>query len=149
MKNTEIQTSRIQSAGSALKSAGSALIVVAVSAISAMFAAAIAVKATNFELLQLANIVIIVVSSIAYISIIGFLRTSGKHLELCMTEIQNADTIGLRTVDGLFIEIHTTGIEPNVVKEVFIDGLAAPDGEYEFIYPSGMRIVVQDGKIIG
>lgn len=29
------------------------------------------------------------------------------------------------------------------------DGLAALDGEYEFINPSGMRIVVQDGKIIG
>jgi len=149
MKNTEIQTSRIQSAGSALKSAGSALIVITVCTISTMLATAIATKTANFEFLQMANIVTGVVSSIAFLFLIGFLRTSGEHLELCMTEIQNAHTIGLRTVDGLFIEIHTTGIEPNVVKEVFIEGIAAPDGEYEFINPSGMRIVVQDGKIIG
>ena len=148
MKNTEIQTSRIQSAGSALKSAGNTLIVFAVCSILSPYA----ILSEDVKFIQGVGVLVAILSIIAYIALIGYLKTSGEHLELCMTEIlkQNAQsTTGLRTVDGLFIVIRTTGIEPNVVKEAFIDGLVAPDGEYEIISQFGMRIVVQDGKIIG
>ena len=146
MKNTEIQTSRIQSGGSALKSAGNILIVVAVCSRLPLFA----IFSEDIAIIRGVGILVAIISINAYIVLIIYLKASGEHLELCMTEIQNAHNITLRTVDGLFIEILPEGIEPYWRKgEVFIDGLAAPDGEYEFINPSGMRIVVQDGKIIG
>ena len=146
MENTEIQISRIQSAGSALKSAGNTLIVFAVCSILPLFA----ISSEDVNIIQVVGVLVAILSIIAYIALILYLKASGEHLELCMTEIQNAHNITLRTVDGLFIEILPKGIEPYWRKgEVFIDGLAAPDGEYEFINPSGMRIVVQDGKIIG
>ena len=147
MENTEIQISRIQSAGSALKSAGNTLIVFAVCSILPLFA----ISSEDVNIIQVVGVLVAILSIIAYIKLIGYLKTSGEHLELCMTEIleQNAQSIVLRTVDGQNILILTKGIEPFVVKEAFIDGLVAPDGEYEIISQFRMRIVVQDGKVIG